>query len=182
MSKAIFRLLVEHVRGAFAVLGALEPPSTAVVLYALAGCDNEPTVSELAEAAGVTLKTASRTLKMLRKQGWVALKEDPQDSRMKRVTLTHAGESATAIIAPSFVQIARRVVALADRERHGPLPAARERHGHLSTPTKALAAALVTLHISAGLMLGSFVQQVLGDDGLITTTEASSNGYLIGAV
>jgi len=109
----------------------------AEVLCALAGCDSEPTVTELADAAGISLKTASRTLRVLRKQGRAALKEDLQDSRLKRVALTKAGESATAIIASSFVQTARRVVALV----------ARKRDGYLSTRTKALAATLVTLHI-----------------------------------
>jgi len=172
MTKATLRFLVERVRGAFAVLGTVDPPSTPLVLYAVAGFDSEPTVNELAEAAGVSLKTASRTLRVLRKQGWVMLTEDPHDSRMKRVVLTRAGESATAMIASSFVQIERRVVA----------HTARERQRRLSTRTNMLpAAALVALHIAAGLTLGSFVQQVLGTDGLITTTEALSDGDSPGA-
>jgi len=163
MSKATFRFLVEHVRGTFTVLGNKDPPSAPLVLYALAGCEGEPTVSELADAAGISLKTASRTLTVLSRQGWVALKEDPQDSRMKRVTLTQAGESATAMIASSFVQTARSVVTQTARERR--------------PRTKAMAAALVSLKIAAGLILGSYVQQILGDDGLITTTEVPSDGY-----
>ena len=166
MTKATFRFLVEHTRGAFAVLRTVDPPSAPLVLYALAGFDGKPTVSDLADAAGINGKTASRTLRLLRKQGWVVLREDPQDSRMKRVALTRAGESATAMIASSFVQIARRVVA----------HTARERHRRLSRRTKVLpAAALVTLHIAVGLIFGSYVRDVLGNDGLITTTDALSN-------
>ena len=166
MSKATFRFLVEHVRGACSVMGTADPPSAPLVLYALAGCDSEPTVSELAHVAGISLKTASRTLRVLRNQGWVVLKEDPLDSRLKRVALTKAGESGTAIIASSFVELAHRVVT----------HTARERRRRLSAHTKTLAA-LVTLHVAAGLALGSFMQLVLGDDRLITTTEVPSNGY-----
>ena len=169
MSKATFRFLVEHVRGTFTVLGNKDPPSAPLVLYALAGCEGEPTVSELADAAGISLKTASRTLIVLGKQGWVALKEDPQDSRMKRVTLTQAGESATAMIASSFEHAARTVVAHAARLRHR------------RTKGLAAAAALVTLQIAAGLTLGSYVKHVLGNDWLITTTDALSD-YGPGAV
>src|SRR5215472_11904851 len=111
MRKEAFRCLVEHIRGSYAVMGAVELPSTPLVLYALAGFDGEPTVSELADAAGVSLKTASRTLKLLREQGWVVLREDSQDTRMKRVALTKAGQTATSLISTSFVQIAQRVVA-----------------------------------------------------------------------
>ena len=168
MTKATLRFLVERVRGAFAVLGTVDPPSTPLVLYAVAGFDSEPTVNELAEAAGVSLKTASRTLRVLRKQGWVLLTEDPHDSRMKRVALTRAGESATAIIAASFVQTARRVVAHRARER-------------LSTRRRALSATLITVHLTAGVILGSYVQHILGNDRLLTTTETLSNGYRPGA-
>jgi len=120
MSKATFRCIVEHIRSVYAVMGIVDPPSSPLVLFALAGFDSEPTVSDLADAAGISLKTASRTLKVLRKQGWVVLKEDPQDSRMKRVTLTKAGESGTAVIGSSFVEISHRVVAQTAREQPPP--------------------------------------------------------------
>lgn len=137
MRKEAFRGLVEHIRSSYAVMGALELPSTPLVLYALAGFDGEPTVSELADAAGVSLKTASRTLKLLREQGWVVLREDSQDTRMKRVQLTKAGQTATALISSSFVQIAQRVVARTSRTPRAPLRGTRHtvaaRRGRVST-------------------------------------------------
>jgi DNA-binding MarR family transcriptional regulator len=172
MSKETFRCMVEHIRGAFAVMGTVDPPSTPLVLYALAGFDSQPTVGELADAAGISLKTASRTLKLLRKQGRVILKEDPHDSRMKRVALTKAGESGTAVIGSSFVEIAHRVVARTARET---------RRGRLSTRTKVLST-LVTLHIAAGLTLGSYVQQILGNTGVITATDTLSDGHQVGSI
>jgi len=142
MRKEAFRCLVEHIRGSYAVMGAVELPSTPLVLYALAGFDGEPTVSELADAAGVSLKTASRTLKLLREQGWVVLREDSQDTRMKRVALTKAGQTATSLISSSFVQIAQRVVAQTSRAPRAPMRGARPivapRRGRMSMRTKVL--------------------------------------------
>jgi DNA-binding MarR family transcriptional regulator len=143
MRKEAFRGLVEHIRGSYAVMGALELPSTPLVLYALAGFDGEPTVSALADAAGVSLKTASRTLKLLREQGWVVLREDSKDTRMKRVQLTRAGQTATALISTSFVQIAQRVVAQTTRAPRAPVRGTRQsvppRRGRVSTRSKVLA-------------------------------------------
>ena len=185
MSKATFRCMVEHMRCAFAAMGIVDPPSTPLVLYALAGLDNEPTVSELADAAGISLKTASRTLKVLRRQGWVLLKEDPRDSRMKRVALTRAGAGATALSGASFVDIARRVVAHTVRERsppdRGPRRAAPARRGRLSRHAKVLAA-LATLQVAAGLTLGSYVQHLLGNTGVITATDTLSDGHHVGSM
>jgi len=177
--------MVEHIRGAYAVMGAADPPSATLVLYALAGFDSEPTVSELADAAGVSLKTASRTLKVLRKQGWVALKEDAQDTRMKRVALSRSGEGATAVICSSFVEIAHRVVELTSRERWQsklePRRAAPTKKGRLTTHAKVLAA-LFTLHVAAGLTLGSYVQQILGNTGVITATDTLNDGHDVGSI
>ena len=185
MPKEVFRCLVEHIRGVYAVMGTADPPSTPLVLYALAGFDSEPTVSELADAAGVSLKTASRTLKMLRKQGWVVLKEDPQDTRMKRVALTRSGESATAVLGSSYVEIAHRVIAHTSREH--PVPeveptrATRAKKARSTTHRKVLAA-LVTLQVTAGVTLGNYVKHVLGNTGLITATDTLSDGHRVGSI
>jgi len=185
MPKEVFRCLVEHIRGVYAVMGTTDPPSAPLVLYALAGLDSEPTVSELADAAGVSLKTASRTLKMFRKQGWVVLKEDPQDTRMKRVALTRSGESTTAVLGSSYVEIAHRVVAHTARERPEPevepTRAAPTKKGRLTTPGKVLAA-LLTLQVAAGVTLGNYVKHVLGNTGLITATDVLSDGHDVGSI
>jgi DNA-binding MarR family transcriptional regulator len=184
MQKEAFRCMVEQIRGAYAVMGGVDPPSTPLVLYALAGFDSEPTVSELADAAGVSLKTASRTLKELRKQGWVVLKEDPLDTRMKRVALTKAGETATSLISSSFLEIAHRVVAQTSQPRpavRATRRAAAVRRGRLSGRAKMLGA-LLTLQLTAGLSFSSYVQHMLGNTGRITLSDTLSDGRQVGSV
>ena len=185
MQKEVFRCLVEHIRGVYAVMGTADPPSAPLVLYALASFDTEPTVSELADAAGVSLKTASRTLKMLRQHGWVVLKEDPQDTRMKRVALTRSGENTTAVLRSSYVEIAHRVIAHTARERPqpevAPTRAAPTKKARVATHRKVLAA-LLTLQVSAGVTLGNYKKHVLGNTGLITATDTLSDGRDVGSI
>ena len=185
MRKEAFRGMVEQMRSAYAVMGAVDPPSTPLVLYALAGFDGEPTVSALADAAGVSLKTASRTLKELRKQGWVVLKEDSHDTRMKRVALTKAGEGAASVISSSFLEIAHRVIAQTSPARPASARATRRaapaKRGRLSSRAKVLGA-LVTLQVAGGLALGSYVQHMLGNTGRITITDVLSDGRDVGSI
>ena len=45
------------------------------------------TVSELADAAGITRNAASQALRVLRDQGWVRAERDPRDGRGQRYSL-----------------------------------------------------------------------------------------------
>lgn len=46
------------------------------------------TVTELAQAAGITRNAASQALRVLREQGWVRAERDPDDGRSQRYSLT----------------------------------------------------------------------------------------------
>ena len=62
-------------------------------LDALASCESEPTVKELAEKLSLSLPGMSRNLDGLLRRGLIARREDEHDRRMKRLTLTDEGRA-----------------------------------------------------------------------------------------
>jgi DNA-binding MarR family transcriptional regulator len=63
------------------------------LLHALAQSPTEPTVKELSERMGLSLPGASRAADALLRRGWVERREDEQDRRMKRLTITDDGRA-----------------------------------------------------------------------------------------
>lgn len=60
-------------------------------LVALEQAEGGLAVGELAERLGLSLPATSRTVDGLLRRGWLERREDSQDRRMKRVTLTREG-------------------------------------------------------------------------------------------
>jgi DNA-binding MarR family transcriptional regulator len=63
-------------------------------LDALALCDREPTVKDLAERLGLSLPGMSRNVDDLQRRGLLERREDEHDRRMKRLRLTDEGRAA----------------------------------------------------------------------------------------
>ena len=63
------------------------------LLHHLAQTDGDPTVKDLAEHMGLSLPGASRAADALLRRGWVERREDADDRRMKRLTITPDGSA-----------------------------------------------------------------------------------------
>lgn len=61
------------------------------LLHHLTLATEPPTVKELAESMGLSLPGASRAADALLRRDWIAREEDPQDRRMKRLSITPEG-------------------------------------------------------------------------------------------
>ena len=68
-------------------------------LDALDACDCEPTVKELSERLGLSLPGTSRNVDGLLRRGFVERREDEQDRRQKRLSITPAGREVVDRIA-----------------------------------------------------------------------------------
>jgi DNA-binding MarR family transcriptional regulator len=68
-----------------------------------------PTVSELGACCGISMKNASRALKILRARGWVVFEGDKVDERKKLVKLTPAGQQIVKGVLAELVHIAMLV-------------------------------------------------------------------------
>jgi len=62
------------------------------LLHHLCHAPADPTVKELAESMGLSLPGASRAADALLRRGWIVRAEDPQDRRMKRLSITPEGD------------------------------------------------------------------------------------------
>jgi DNA-binding MarR family transcriptional regulator len=87
-------------------------------MFVLADCQEELAVHELAARLGSSMATAGRAVQALSRAGLVTRREDEQDRRVKRVSLTDDGRALVA----GFVQAHREAVrecveSLSDRER-----------------------------------------------------------------
>ncbi|HEV7647929.1 MAG TPA: MarR family transcriptional regulator [Actinophytocola sp.] len=87
-------------------------------MFVLSDCREELAVHELAARLGSSMATAGRAVQALTRAGLVARREDEQDRRVKRVSLTGHGRTLVA----GFVQAHREAVrecveSLSDRER-----------------------------------------------------------------
>jgi len=106
-----FRAMLDYVNGLAVVFrGGKPPPLPHMILYGLGACGKEPTVTELAQAAGFDLKTTSRVLKELLACDWVELVSDKRDTRKKRVRLTRMGDDAMRLVNGALVDCAFRIV------------------------------------------------------------------------
>jgi DNA-binding MarR family transcriptional regulator len=78
----------------FEAVGALELTLTQIkLLHHLEDQSRELTLKEAADSVLISLPAASRTVEDLVRRGFVERREDSDDRRMKRVTLTHSGRS-----------------------------------------------------------------------------------------
>ncbi len=78
----------------YAVFEELDVSLTHIkTLHALADADADLSVKELAERLGLSLAAASRTVEVLLRRGWVERREDEQDRRVKRLSITADGHS-----------------------------------------------------------------------------------------
>jgi DNA-binding MarR family transcriptional regulator len=76
----------------YALIGELDISITQMkTLHALSDCVHEVSVKELSDRLAVSLPGASRIVDGLLRRGWVERREDPDDRRIKRVGITHAG-------------------------------------------------------------------------------------------
>lgn len=64
------------------------------LLHVLDNCEGELTPSELAKLLGLSPAAAGRAVDALTRQGMVARREDDEDRRVKRLSLTTAGREA----------------------------------------------------------------------------------------
>jgi DNA-binding MarR family transcriptional regulator len=99
LAKAMQLFMHELMRGSGAVmvriLEELDLSLTHMkVLHILADADDDLSVKELAEHIGISLPGASRTVDGLLKRGYLARREDAEDRRIKRLTLTPEGRDA----------------------------------------------------------------------------------------
>jgi DNA-binding MarR family transcriptional regulator len=79
----------------FEAVGALELTLTQIkLLHHLEDQSRELTLKEAADSVRISLPAASRTVDDLFRRGYVMRHEDPDDRRMKRVSLTDAGRAA----------------------------------------------------------------------------------------
>jgi DNA-binding MarR family transcriptional regulator len=96
LARQLLRLWQHVLRGGLAqIFTELEELGLGIAqlktLDALALCDAEPTVKELAERLGLSLPGMSRNVDDLQRRGLLERREDEHDRRMKRLRLTDAG-------------------------------------------------------------------------------------------
>jgi DNA-binding MarR family transcriptional regulator len=104
---AVFAVIVQRMQ----VLHELmwETPATIPMLVCALGYLSMPTVSELGACCGISMKNASRALKILRARGWVVFEGDKKDERKKLVKLTPAGQQIVKGVLAELVHIAMLV-------------------------------------------------------------------------
>ena len=106
-AQAVFGVIVRRVQ----VLHELmwETPATIPILICGLGCLPAPSVSELGSSCGISMKNASRALKVLRVRGWVYFEGDKKDERKKLVCLTHDGRQIVKGVLIELAHIATLV-------------------------------------------------------------------------
>jgi DNA-binding MarR family transcriptional regulator len=88
------------------------------VLHVLGDADEDLSVKELAVHIGMSLPGASRTADGLLKRGFVERHEDPEDRRIKRLTMTAAGRDALGRLeAARLAGIERYIQTLSPEQR-----------------------------------------------------------------
>jgi DNA-binding MarR family transcriptional regulator len=87
-------------------------------MFVLYDCREELAVHELAARLGSSVATAGRAVQALSRAGTVARREDEQDRRVKRVSLTEHGRALLAEFLQAHRDAVRECVeSLSDRER-----------------------------------------------------------------
>lgn len=102
LASEIMELMGLIMRGTTAsVFGLLEQLELSMpqmkVLHMLEGCEDEAedlSVKDLAERMGMSLPGASRIADGMLRRGYVERREDPDDRRVKRLTITETGTDA----------------------------------------------------------------------------------------
>lgn len=84
-------------RGAFERIAELDLSFGQIkTLYTIYSSEQELSLKALAESLEMTFATMSRTVDSLVDRGFIDRTEDPEDRRMKRITLTDAGAQVPA--------------------------------------------------------------------------------------
>ena len=109
-----FRAMTEYAKTASRSMKQEALPSLPLALCGIASVSLPPTLSELAVITGLTLKNTSRVVKELRKRGWIELKGNPLDERVKLLKLTVDGSEVVRLVNRALVDVARRIVANED--------------------------------------------------------------------
>ncbi|HEY0453039.1 MAG TPA: MarR family transcriptional regulator [Actinophytocola sp.] len=87
-------------------------------MFVLADCQEELAVHELAEHLGLSMATAGRAVQALTRAGMVTRREDEQDRRVKRVSLSeHGRELVAGFVHAHHAAVRECVESLSDRER-----------------------------------------------------------------
>ena len=107
-------------RGAFETIAALDLSFSQIkTLYAIYSSEQELSLKALAESLGMTVATMSRTVDALVDRGFIDRTEDPEDRRMKRITLTEAGAQVPAELNRSrLLGIQDLAQSVSDQEAH----------------------------------------------------------------
>jgi DNA-binding MarR family transcriptional regulator len=109
-TKTICIAAIEYSRG-INELVEQDPPLKLLVMFALgASGESPPTVGEIGQLIAQDTKVASRGLALLRRRGWVKLVGDLQDTRMRRVRLTRAGETVLTAMLGALVDTSSRIL------------------------------------------------------------------------
>lgn len=87
-------------------------------MFVLADCQEELAVHELAQRLGLSMATAGRAVQALTRAELVTRREDDQDRRIKRVSLSEHGRALVAGFVHAHREAVRECVeSLDDRER-----------------------------------------------------------------
>ena len=73
--------------------------------------------SELADRASILAPSLSRILKNLESRGYITLRKDPGDGRRSLVSVSEAGSTFLADVAPESAEIYKEIEALVGTER-----------------------------------------------------------------
>src|SRR6476469_8188291 len=117
------RLAIGGESAAFAEIGELGLSLTQVkALWLLETIEEPVTVGDVAERLGLSLPAASRTVEGLLRKGWVERREDEQDRRVRRVSLTASGRAVAGRITAARMQGLEAFAASLDDEQRARLP------------------------------------------------------------
>jgi DNA-binding MarR family transcriptional regulator len=107
--KVSYIAAIEYSRGANELVKEAAPLKL-LLLFGIGASADPPTVSQLGLLVGEDLKTTSRGLTALKRQGWVKLIGDRHDERKRRVNLTRPGEVVLGTLYGALAHTAFRIV------------------------------------------------------------------------
>lgn len=110
-TREVFAIALAYTREAYKILEISEPPALTLCAYAICS-GSRPTVTQIANSTGLTLKTTSRCLKYMRSEmGTIELSTDTVDTRMRRVTLTKKGHDVERALYQNILKCVKAVAA-----------------------------------------------------------------------
>lgn len=93
---------------------------TKMLLY-LEGQEGEARAADIAELFGLAPRTVTEALDALELCGMVRREPDPQDRRVKRLSITEAGVAATAATEPLRVALVEQIFGVLSEDEQGQL-------------------------------------------------------------